>query len=162
MQQSLNTNNTHEIIGNYQFVTVQKNHANGSMVLFANKAFHANEIIAPFKPEAIVKLPNYLTIQLNKEQHILLHPTYLQYCNHSCNPNVFFNTQTMQLIALKDIFEGNELRFFYPSSEWDMAQSFDCNCGEKNCLKKIQGAKFIDINILSTYTLTNFIQSMIQ
>jgi hypothetical protein len=36
---------------------------------------------------------------------------------------------------------GQELTFFYPSTEWDMAQGFDCFCGTKTCRGFISGAK---------------------
>ncbi|MCJ1477547.1 hypothetical protein MMC13_006219 [Lambiella insularis] len=35
---------------------------------------------------------------------------------------------------------GEELTFFYPSTEWEMAQPFDCRCGAKTCAKRISGA----------------------
>lgn len=40
----------------------------------------------------------------------------------------------------KGLNEGDELTFFYPSTEWDMAQPFDCHCGSENCLGKVRGA----------------------
>lgn len=33
--------------------------------------------------------------------------------------------------ALRDIQPGDELSFFYPSTEWEMAQGFECKCGAK-------------------------------
>lgn len=36
---------------------------------------------------------------------------------------------------------GEELTFFYPSTEWDMDQGFNCFCGSENCLGYIGGAK---------------------
>jgi len=36
---------------------------------------------------------------------------------------------------------GDELTFFYPSTEWDMAQPFDCLCGAPTCRGRISGAK---------------------
>jgi hypothetical protein len=88
--------------------------------------------------------------------------------NHSCAPNVGLvlpSKQTKQwgVEALKDIKEGEDLTFFYPSTEWDMAQGFDCSCGAKvsldrgiigigtdmqTCLGKIAGAKHISLEEL--------------
>jgi hypothetical protein len=39
---------------------------------------------------------------------------------------------------------GEELTFFYPSTEWDMDQGFSCFCGSKACLGYISGAKHMD------------------
>jgi hypothetical protein len=33
----------------------------------------------------------------------------------------------------KGIEVGQELTFFYPSTEWDMAQGFECICGTATC-----------------------------
>jgi SET domain-containing protein len=40
----------------------------------------------------------------------------MQYINHSCDPNVAFDTTAFKLVALKDIKAGDELVFFYPST----------------------------------------------
>jgi hypothetical protein len=68
----------------------------------------------------------------------------------------------MQLIALKEIQPGDEFMFFYPSSEWDMSQPFDCFCGTPHCLQRIQGAAYLSDDEAMRYRLTNFIQQKIQ
>ena len=63
----------------------------------------------------------------------------------------------MEFVALEDIEIGKELTFFYPSTEWEMAQAFSCHCGSKDCLRSIQGAAFLADEILERYRLTDFI-----
>ncbi len=75
------------------------------------------------------KYATYLTVQTGTDRHITLIPDFLQYINHSCSPNIFFNTTTMELVCLQPIQPGDEFTFFYPSTEWEMAQPFVCNCG---------------------------------
>ena len=41
---------------------------------------------------------------------------------------MLFNTDSMTYECLKDIKAGDELRFFYPATEWEMAQPFSCIC----------------------------------
>jgi hypothetical protein len=89
-------------------------------------------------------------------------PVFLQYINHSCNPNVFFDTTTMEVIALRDIEPNEEFSFFYPSTEIDMAQPFICYCGSKDCLQNIRGAKYITGEILKKYRLTDFVKQQLQ
>lgn len=125
--------------------------------LFANQAFLKNEILIHFAAREILNEPNYLTVQINDLEHILLAPEYIQYVNHSCNPNVFFNTTTFQLEALKDIAEGDELTFFYPSTEWRMDQSFTCSCRSENCLKTVQGAYYLPENLFKEYRFADYI-----
>jgi len=106
-------------------------------------------------------VPNYLTIQIDTNTHISLSPEFLQYTNHSCNPNVFFDTNSMQLIALKEISANDHLCFFYPSTELDMARPFECKCGSNNCLNTIRGALHVPMDLLLQYKLTDFIQGEI-
>ena len=35
----------------------------------------------------------------------------------------------MQVVALKDLKERDELTVFYPAFEWDMSSPFECWCG---------------------------------
>lgn len=64
------------------------------------------------------------SLQVDDHRHILLSPKYLESINHSCTPNVFFNTTTFQLECLRPISIGDELSFFYPSTEWEMDAPF--------------------------------------
>lgn len=130
--------------------------------LIATQSFQQGEIISLFESKSIAAEPTYLTVQLADDQHIELFPEYLQYINHSCHPNVFFDVDQFQLIALRFIEEGEELTFFYPSTEWDMIQPFTCLCGESNCLHEIKGAKYLSLNQLGTYRLSSFIQQKLK
>jgi SET domain len=137
---------------------VKYNETLGQQCLHALQAFKQGDIIIAFFAKEILKNPTYLTVQVNNEEHITLAPELLQYTNHSCNPNVFFNTSTFELEALKNIAVDEELTFFYPSTEWVMDQPFFCNCKNDNCLKQIQGASFLEERVLQQYRLNNFIQ----
>jgi len=125
---------------------------------FAERSYDQGHVISNFSASQILSKPSYLTIQVDTDKHILLKPEKLQDINHSCDPNVFFDTDAMQLVALRPVHKGDELTFFYPSAEWDMAQPFTCNCGSENCLKEIKGARYISKEILNKYKLTSFIQ----
>lgn len=63
-------------------------------------------IVATIGFKKVLNEPNYLSVQLGDEQHILLEPEYLQYINHSCEPNVFFSTTNMVVTCLKKIEVG--------------------------------------------------------
>ena len=149
------------IISTHEIGEIKQEKSSGAKAFFSKKNFAAREIITVFEIKEIFAIPTYLTIQLSENKHIHINPEFLQFTNHSCNPNVFFDIDSMQLICVKDITAGDEFCFFYPSAEWDMAQAFECKCGSSDCLKIIKGAKYIDQNILSKYQLTSFIQSKI-
>jgi hypothetical protein len=135
---------------------------------------------------------SYASVQISRSQHILLNSD-LVYCNHSCDPNVRFlvvrdeipapgaasNSSLkngtaanvdIQLWSLDNpIKEGEELRFFYPSTEWNMAQPFPCSCGassESNtggpCLGEIRGAKDLETEVLDRYWLSDHIRELVK
>lgn len=124
------------------------------------KYFLKNSIIHDFSAREFVKSPTYLSVQIDIDKHIHLSPDYLQYINHSCNPNLFFDTNKGQIIAINDISENEELTFFYPSTEWSMAQAFDCFCGDKNCLGTISGAVNLSKQQLKQYKINHHILKM--
>jgi hypothetical protein len=136
---------------------VRFNETTGQQHLHTTKSFQPGDVITSFGARETLTLPSYLTLQIGQDSHILLSPEELQYCNHSCDPTVFFDTTRMELQALKQIESGDELTFFYPSTEWDMAQPFQCFCGSAACLGMIQGASQMQEDALKTYRLTDFI-----
>ena len=141
---------------------VKRHLSNNQNGLFASTPFKKGDIVIDFSSSKIVDTPNYLTVQIAENKHIHLSPEYLQYINHSCEPNVLFNTSTMQLECLTDIEIGDELFFFYPATEWKMSQVFNCHCGKASCVGLIQGASFLPMDVLKNYKLTDFIASMVQ
>jgi hypothetical protein len=60
--------------------------------------------------------------------------------NHSCDPSIFVELPRGNMkewcirTREKEVKKGEALTFFYPSTEWDMAQGFDCSCGSPVCL----------------------------
>lgn len=147
----------YRIVSTHEIAEVRQHVSNGQNGLFALKAFQPGEIIADFSASTISAEPTYLTVQIGIGKHITLQPEFLQYINHSCEPNVFFNTTTMELVALKELMPGDELSFFYPSTEWKMSQSFDCYCGHACCQGKIKGAAYLSKEARERYQLTDFI-----
>ena len=44
-------------------------------------------------------------------------------------------------MAGRDIAAGEELTYFYPSTEWEMDRPFRCLCGAPDCVGVVSGAK---------------------
>ncbi|MBP0021319.1 MAG: SET domain-containing protein [Cyanobacteria bacterium SBLK] len=140
------------------FAKVRECPETGYKSLYAEIAFERGEVISSFHARETFDRPSYLTLQISDLQHINIDPEFLQYINHSCNPNVFFDTIAMQVIALRNIKIGEEFSFFYPSTEWAMDRGFDCICQSENCLEFIQGAAYISPSILLDYKLSPHIR----
>ena len=59
-----------------------------SKSLHATVDFFPGEVLSSFRAREILTKPNYLSVQIDDHQHILLEPEFLQYINHSCDPKV--------------------------------------------------------------------------
>jgi len=64
--------------------------------------------------------------------------------NHHCSPNGYICFEDLTYRALLDVSAGDELTFNYCTSEYEMAQPFDCLCGSPNCLGRVAGFKYLD------------------
>ena len=151
----------YRIISNHGIAEMRQKVSNEQNALFALQSFQPGEVIAEFWAGTIAAEPTYLTVQIDVGKHITLQPEFLQYINHSCDPNVFFDTTLMQLVALREVKSGDEMTFFYPSTEWKMTQSFNCYCGSSNCLGEIRGASYLPDDITKQYRFTDFIQQQL-
>ena len=157
----IRTTPAYRIISDHVIAEMRQNLSNGQNALFALRSYQPGEVIADFSAGTISAEPTYLTVQVGTRKHITLQPEFLQYINHSCNPNVFFNTTTMQVVALKELRGGEEMTFFYPSTEWKMTQSFNCYCGSSHCLGEIKGAAYLSKDAQEKYRFTDFIQQQL-
>ncbi|KAI9272437.1 hypothetical protein BY458DRAFT_455442 [Sporodiniella umbellata] len=103
----------------------------------------------------------YTSVQVSETKHIELNSD-LVYMNHSCEPSVILDIDRMSVIAVKDLAEGDELTFFYPSTEWDMIQPFSCWCGSPKCIKTVQGAKHLSTETLKQFCLSKHIAQYLE
>jgi len=155
------TTPAYRTISNHGIAEMRRNLSNGQNALFALRSYKPGDVIANFSAGTISAEPTYLTIQLGIRKHITFDPEFLQYINHSCDPNVFFDTTAMNLVALKHLKREDEMTFFYPSTEWKMKQSFRCYCGSVDCIGEIKGAFFLSKEAQEKYRFTDFIQQQL-
>lgn len=107
----------------------------------------------------------YSTVQTGPDTHIELNSDLL-YCNHSCAPSLVFDMKKMEVRVVEDrpLRAGDALTFFYPSTEWEMEQPFNCTCGagEGVCKGWISGAKTMAPEELKGYWLNEHIVQMLE
>lgn len=97
----------------------------------------------------------YTSVQV--DTHKSIEEFFLAHLNHSCDPNVLVDAQKLELRAIRDIHPGEDLTFFYPSTEWEMEEPFACKCGATNCLEHISGARDLPLSVLGRYSLNRHI-----
>ncbi|KAK2598127.1 hypothetical protein QQS21_005759 [Conoideocrella luteorostrata] len=115
-----------------------------------------------FPPCTVANEPTYATVQTGKNSHLNLNSDLL-YINHSCEPSLIFDTGSMNiLVGPNGLQPGDELTFFYPSTEWNMAQPFTCLCGHSTCRGNISGAKDMTARQLEGVWLNGHIRELLE
>lgn len=128
----------------------------------ATKNIQSGQILYTFGPKQVQAHPTYLTVQIGEGRHMVLDPEFLAAINHGCDPNVFFDVDHGVLRCVKDIKAGEQMVYFYPSTEWQMIQPFDCTCGSPQCHGYIQGAHAIEPELIQRYHLSSYIQGQLK
>ena len=127
--------------------------------LTTRQTYQKGEVICSMPSENITDKPNRFTVQIGRKTHT--HVGKLAALNHSCDPNVILDTENMLMIARRDINKGEELFFFYPSTEWEMSAPFICLCGSPNCIQVVAGARFLPLSTLENHFLSAHIREEI-
>jgi hypothetical protein len=126
--------------------------------LVTKQAYKKGENICEIPTEKVVNKANRYTVQIGRDQHTEVGK--LSALNHSCDPNVILDTENLQMVARRDIEEGEELSFFYPATEWEMDAPFICLCGSSNCIHVVAGARFLPLSTLETHYLNRHIREL--
>ncbi|KAJ3115985.1 hypothetical protein HDU96_010708 [Phlyctochytrium bullatum] len=129
--------------------------------LVTTKPFPKGSELAKIEGFESVSTKRWSTVQTGEDSHIELNSD-LVFMNHSCNPTVFVDTTHLRVVALKDLDANTEVSFFYPSTEWKMAEPFKCWCGAKDCIGTVDGAHAISPKILQRYQLNNHIKTLLK
>lgn len=124
--------------------------------LVTKQSYKIGEVICEIPREKVINKPNRFTVQIGRTEHTDVGK--LAALNHSCDPNVILDTTNMQMVARRDIAKGEELSFFYPSTEWEMDAPFICLCGSTNCIHVVAGARFLPLSTLEHHFLNKHIR----
>ncbi|GBF60235.1 hypothetical protein TMEN_2647 [Trichophyton mentagrophytes] len=155
----------------------KKKAASFCLTAVAARDIPAASLVARNTSTTLAAVKAYSTVQVSRDAHIELNSDLL-YCNHSCDPNVRFVTSTLAADSLQGppgasvagalevwstraIRAGEELRFFYPSTEWEMSQPFRCSCGAGQCLGWVDGASKTAAEVLQRYWLSDHIRALL-
>lgn len=140
--------------------------------LISLRDFSAGSVLAKLGLETQPTVKKAYTSVQFRDSSTGSEPSHIELCsdlvfiNHSCSPNVAFELPeglqgrqngSWVLRALRDVKKGEELTFAYFSTEWDMAQPFDCRCGATECLGRIRGARYLPTSILKKYFVNDYI-----
>ena len=131
----------------------------GRKRLITRRAEQAGTVLATFDVEDVLDAPNRYTVQIGRDAHAYV--GYLAAANHSCDPTIVVDTVNRTMTARRDLAKDEELSFFYPSTEWDMAAPFACRCRASNCIRVVTGARHAPISALERHFLNDHIRALL-
>ncbi|OBT46591.1 hypothetical protein VE00_01796 [Pseudogymnoascus sp. WSF 3629] len=103
-----------------------------------------------FPPATPASEPTYATVQQGRDTHLNL------------NSDLILDIPTLSFLAgPRGLSPGDELTFFYPSTEWAMAQPFTCFCASPSCRGIINGAGSMSQKSLEGIYLNGYIRDML-
>ena len=95
--------------------------------------------------------PTRYSVQIDEELHIdlgsgyseeeIFDRYYWRFTDHSCEPNTLIHSQ--EVIASQDIEPWADVTFNYNTTEYDMAEPFECKCGSLQCSGMIKGFRHL-------------------
>ena len=115
----------------------------GKKGLFALVSIDRNEVLIDLNGENYFLSPTRRSLQIGEKRPVFGRDETVGYLNHSCEPNSFLEFSSLCVRALRDIQRGEEVKVNYAATEYEMHDSFSCDCGSSACLQMIRGFKFL-------------------
>jgi hypothetical protein len=140
----------------YNRLAIVKGGSTSGAGLVAKTPFSRGELILPLLGKLTAR--SYRTIQINASKH--LDGALIALMNHSCRPTSIVHALTLGVFAAVDLKAGDEVTFFYPSTEWEMVRPFDCLCGAPACIRFVAGAQCLSTDVLKRYFINCHIQKL--
>lgn len=127
--------------------------------VYASKDYREGEEVLSFEdlPHRLISTASIEKLNEDEKQRVYATSFHLSYdlfyapatnpedwrpVNHSCNPSLWFQPQSLKLISRKSIKRGEELSVDYGMLFTDELPSFSCLCKQKNCRKMITGTDY--------------------
>ena len=96
-------------------------------------------------------VPTRYSVQVGPSLHLdpdcvpdeldLVRRYFWRYLDHHCDPTTLIRDR--EVFALRDIAEGEGVTFNYNTTEYDMAEPFQCHCGSARCVGMVRGARHL-------------------
>jgi hypothetical protein len=95
----------------------------------------------------LTDVPTRYSVQVGRSVHLDLPESYgheeimdrffWRFMNHSCEPNAVIRGR--EVFALRTVDPREEITFDYNTTEYSLAEPFDCRCGSGSCVGLVQG-----------------------
>lgn len=97
--------------------------------------------------------PQTYALQIGPDLYLGASGGFDDYFNHCCEPNAglrIFGT-TVELVAIRDIAPGEEIRFDYSTTLDEEDFEFDCLCGAAGCRGRVRDGKHLPEDVWRRY-----------
>lgn len=99
----------------------------------------------------VTSCPTRYSVQVGSSVHVDLPPDvsrkvildryYWRFMNHSCEPSAVICGRGV--CSLRKLEQWDEITFNYNTTEYSLAEPFECRCGSTNCLGQIRGFRYL-------------------
>jgi hypothetical protein len=99
----------------------------------------------------LTSTPTRYSVQVGPSSHVdlpadhrleeILDKFYWRFMNHSCEPNAVIRGR--EIYSLRALEPWEEVTFNYNTTEYDIAEPFDCCCGNPCCSGRICGFRYL-------------------
>ena len=105
----------------------------GQLALYAKSDILKGTVILDLSQLPIINQNNRYAVTLSKGKYIDTANHLSSYTNHSCEPNLSFDTSKLTFEAIKDLKKDEMLTFDYFTTEIEITEPFQCLCGSQFC-----------------------------
>lgn len=108
--------------------------------------------------------PETYALQIGPDRYIGASGALDDYVNHSCDPNAGHHVRgdTTDLVALRDIAEGEQITFDYSTTLDEDDFTFDCRCSAKNCRGVMRDGKHLPDDVWDRYLALGILPDYVQ
>lgn len=136
---------TQIVLQNEKNVLIDRSSKGYGLTHFTGRNFKKGEVVMLGFGKIIDHQTPHISVQIGVRKHYLPTKWTGKYWNHSCNPNTHVKSRTdgfPNLVALRDIKEGEEISYGYWMTEFTWIKNADelkvsCKCGTKKCKGRI-------------------------
>ena len=76
-----------------------------------------------------------------RDESDLVKRYFWRYLDHHCDPSTVIRDR--KVVAIRDIAEGEGVTFDYNTTEYEMAEPFQCHCESARCVGMVRGARHL-------------------
>ena len=131
-------------------VTLAVVRSRGEHRLVAHGPFAAGQLMFRIEGRRVDR-PSRYSLQVGAASHVEpgagepgmreLDNSFWRFMNHSCEPNV--RLAGFEAFAVRAIKAGEEVTFHYATTEYELAEPFNCRCGSAACLGVVRGFRYL-------------------